>query len=140
MTYNPDTGNYSVRDIAGNFIGDTAQREVAETWWRYASGSKSRGMHATPARCQAGAVPGTAFNPVPASVTARLLAGITLADVPAALCAGCGRAFGEACQPARVVTDWRFGDVMCSRCTAGYAWAPEDWQALNPGHYLRVPR
>jgi hypothetical protein len=52
MTYNPDTGNYSVRDVAGNFIGDTTQPEVAEHWHMYASGCKSRGNDATPARIE----------------------------------------------------------------------------------------
>lgn len=36
MTYNPDTGNYHVRDSAGNFTGDTTDRDVAERW--HASG------------------------------------------------------------------------------------------------------
>jgi hypothetical protein len=36
MTYNPDTGNYHVRDAAGNFTGDTTDRDVAERW--HASG------------------------------------------------------------------------------------------------------
>jgi len=36
MTYNPDTGNYHVRDAVGNFTGDTTDRDVAERW--HASG------------------------------------------------------------------------------------------------------
>jgi hypothetical protein len=50
LTYNPDTGNYHVHDVAGAFIGDTTQRTVAYTWWLYASGCGSRGASATPTR------------------------------------------------------------------------------------------
>jgi hypothetical protein len=51
MSYNPDTGTYTVHDVAGHYIGSTTQPDVAENWWRFASGCKSRGRDATPARC-----------------------------------------------------------------------------------------
>lgn len=50
MVYNPDTGSYTVHDVAGHYIGATTQPDVAENWWLYASGCKSRGTGATPAR------------------------------------------------------------------------------------------
>lgn len=43
MTYNPDTGSYTVRDVAGSYIGGTTQPDVAEHWHAYASGCGSRG-------------------------------------------------------------------------------------------------
>ena len=32
MTYNPDTGSYTVRDAAGAYVGSTTQSDVAEQW------------------------------------------------------------------------------------------------------------
>jgi hypothetical protein len=50
MTYNPDTGSYTVLDVAGHYVGSTDQADIAEDWHLFASGSKSRGMDPTPTR------------------------------------------------------------------------------------------
>lgn len=52
MTYNPDTGSYTVHDVAGHYIGSTDQADIAENWHLFASGSKSRGMDPTPTRAE----------------------------------------------------------------------------------------
>ena len=50
MTYNPDTGSHTVRDVAGHYIGSTTDPIVAENWYLYASACKSRGADPAPTR------------------------------------------------------------------------------------------